>query len=146
MNELYETKISDKRWLVYDIPGDIGWIMYLIGVILCFVKSPEFTENRALLVIMVLAVIPALMMLLGVGELISERVQKLDRILPKKRLLRGFGALTCGGVVGTIISIVGLIYFSIAVNQSLTYLIVMAIGAILCTVFAGLIYKTFYKR
>ena len=27
---LYETKISDTRWWAYDIPGNAGWIAYLV--------------------------------------------------------------------------------------------------------------------
>lgn len=26
---IYKTDISDVRWMVYDIPGNIGWITYL---------------------------------------------------------------------------------------------------------------------
>lgn len=37
-------------------------------------------------------------MLVGIGELISERMQKRDRVLPKKRLYRSFGALAFGGL------------------------------------------------
>lgn len=28
---MYETKISSARWIMYDIPGNIGWILYLVG-------------------------------------------------------------------------------------------------------------------
>ena len=30
MNTLYKTEISDVRWMAYDIPGNVGWIAYLI--------------------------------------------------------------------------------------------------------------------
>lgn len=26
---MYETKISSDRWIMHDIPGNIGWILYL---------------------------------------------------------------------------------------------------------------------
>ena len=32
MNTLYKTEISDVRWMAYDIPGNIGWIAYLVCV------------------------------------------------------------------------------------------------------------------
>ncbi len=152
MNEIYETKISDKKWLAYDIPGNIGWIMYLAGVILCFAKSPELMENTGLFILLVLSVIPAFMMLFGVGELVSERIQKIDRLLPRKRLLRGFGVLTYAGVFGAVISIVILKFeYTLAYGSSVnsikvSYFIVMIIGAVLCAVFAGLIYKSFHKK
>ena len=28
--DTYRTTISDKRWIAYDIPGNIGWITWLI--------------------------------------------------------------------------------------------------------------------
>lgn len=48
----------------------------------------------------ILAIVPAVFMLIGVVELISERIAKLDWVLPKARLYRGFGALTLGGLLG----------------------------------------------
>lgn len=34
---MYESRISDARWIAYDTPGNICWITFLAGVILCFV-------------------------------------------------------------------------------------------------------------
>ena len=74
-------------------------------------------------------------------ELISERIAKLDRILPKERLYRGFGALTLGGIAGIPVSIIGLIVRS---NGNLP--LWMLIGAVLCAVFAGLCFKGYRKQ
>ena len=79
---IYETKISDARWWAYDLPGNAGWIAYLV----CLVKGLK----RGLNGFNMAALVPAGWMLLGVGELISERIAGLDRVLPKHRLLRGF--------------------------------------------------------
>lgn len=43
---MYESKISDAKWIAYDIPGNVGWIAFLVGLGLCFVKRPEITENK----------------------------------------------------------------------------------------------------
>ena len=32
MNSQYKTTISDARWIAYDIPGNIGWIIWLVCV------------------------------------------------------------------------------------------------------------------
>lgn len=32
MNTLYETEISDAGWIAYDIPGNVGWIIYIICI------------------------------------------------------------------------------------------------------------------
>ena len=82
---IYETGISDARWWAYDVPGNAGWIACLVTL----VKSMKSGLNA----FNTLASVPCGLMLLGVGELVSERIAGLDRVLPKRRLLRGFGAL-----------------------------------------------------
>ena len=36
---MYETKISDARWIAYDIPGNIGWIVYIVTVIIALINK-----------------------------------------------------------------------------------------------------------
>lgn len=79
-------------------------------------------------------------MLLGVGELISERIAGLGRILPGKRLRRGFGALTLGGIGGVLVSL-----FGVTTRRHGARPLWMAAGSALCALFAGLIYGGFRK-
>lgn len=144
--ELFETKITDLRWMAYDIPGNIGWIAYFAGVILCFVGKPDFMQYGEMKSIVIFSVIPAVLMLVGIIELISERIRKLDRVLPKKRLLRGFGALAFGGIAGMLVTLSGILYGMLVADAAdIVYLIIMLGGAMLCAVFAGLLYKG-YRR
>ena len=142
---MYETKISDGRWMAYDIPGNLGWISYITGLLLSFLKKPEFMDSRVLFALLLVSVIPALMMLIGILELINERIHKLDRILSKKRLYRGFGMLLFGGIAGTVLSALALICGLVTGKDSLAYVWLMLCGGILCAVFAGLLFKG-YKR
>ena len=143
---IYETKITDLRWIAYDIPGNIGWIVYFIGLFLCFVKKPEFMQYWGMAGIAIISVIPAVLMVVGIVELISERIHKLDRVLTRKRLFRGFGALTLGGIMGMVITFLGIVYGILMVKEtSLNYLILMFVGATLCAVFSGLLYKGYRK-
>lgn len=130
---LYETKISDARWWAYDLPGNAGWIAYL-SCLFHSLKRGLNTYNLA-------ALLPGGLMGLGVGELISERIAGLDRVLPKRRLLRGFGALTLGGIGGTIVSSLGLV----TQKEKKTPAIMLA-GSVLCAVFAGLCWQGYRKR
>jgi hypothetical protein len=130
---IYETKISDTRWWAYDIPGNAGWIAYLA----CLFHS----LRRGLNTFNMAALLPGGLMLLGVGELISERIAGLDRVLPKRRLLRGFGALTMGGIGGIVVSALGL-----AAQKEKKNPAVMLIGSVLCAVFAGLCWQGYGKR
>lgn len=145
--EIYETKITDLRWIAYDIPGNIGWIAYFTGMMLCFVRKPDFMQYGEMEGILILSVVPAVLMAVGIIELISERIHKLDRVLPKKRLLRGFGALALGGITGMLVTLFGILYGVFIVDaEEIVYLIVMLGGALLCAVFAGLLYKGYTGR
>jgi len=145
---IYESHISTARWLVYDVPGNVGWILYLVCLIRCFAKRPEFMEIPLVLISLVIGILPAVAMVVGIAELISERILKLDRILSKKRLYRGFGALTWGGLGGMIVGLTGL-FASLRGGYSVgecKLLILLAVGGALCAVFAGLIFKTFHPQ
>ena len=130
---IYETRISDARWWAYDIPGNAGWIAYLVFL----VKSMKSGRN----VFNTLALLPGGLMLLGVGELISERIAGLDRVLSKCRLLRGFGALTMGGIGGMIVSA-----FGVATQKEKKGPTIMMIGSLLCALFAGLCWQGYKRR
>lgn len=145
---VYESDISTVRWLVYDVPGNVGWIMYLVCLIQCFVKWPAFMEIPLVWLSVMVGIIPAVAMAVGIVEMISERILKFDRILPKKRLYRGFGALTWGGFGGII---VGLNALTAGMRAGFSageckLLILLAVGGALCVLFAGLIFKTFHPR
>ena len=130
---LYETNISDARWWAYDIPGNAGWIAYLA----CLVKS----LRRGASAFNLAALLPASLMGLGVGELVSERIAGLDRVLPKRRLLRGFGALTLGGIGGMLVSAL-----EIAVQKEKKHPAIMLAGSGLCALFAGLCWQGYKKQ
>jgi len=130
---LYESKISTRRWMVYDVLGNAGWITWIVCLILLFRRGVDaFT---------VLSAIPALVMLVGIAELISERIHKLDWVLPRARLYRGFGALTLGGVMGILVSTAGLLSGKVS---SLAWF--MLAGSTLCALFAWLLFREYKPR
>ena len=112
----------------------------------CFVEKPEFMQYWGLAAVAVLAIIPALLMLVGLVELISERIQKLDYILPKARVYRGFGALSLGGITGAAVALIGIVYaLIVGAGEDICYLYIMLAGGVLCAVFAGLCFKRYKK-
>ena len=136
---MYETNISNARWIAYDLPGNVGWIMYLV----CTGQELQAGVTFPSL----LSVMPAVMMLVGVVELISERIAKLDRVLPKKRLYRGFGALTFGGIAGAVVSAARLVLSrKPAKGINARRVRCMLIGSVLCAVFAGLLLAGYKKQ
>lgn len=140
---LYKSNISTVRWIACDILGNIGWILYFVGLILLFVNSPDYMKDAVMSLLIVISIVPAILMLVGITELISERIHKLDWTLPRVRLLRGFGALTFGGILGTAAAAVMLIFAAMISAGNLLYVWLMLTGGILCGLFAGLLYKQY---
>ena len=122
---IYKTEISDARWMVYDVPGNIGWMTYL-AMLAKMVRDREYGSAAV-------SAAPAALIITGVAELISERIEGLDRELPKARLYRGFGALTLGGITG--------IAASPITKSGKSKKLFMGGGAVLCAVFAGLLFR-----
>ena len=114
-------------------PRHIGWIVWLVCAALCWKDGATLFS--------VLAVLPALLMLLGVAELISERIAGLGRVLPKARVLRGFGALTLGGIMGISVAVSG--WMAKAGGHLPKW---MLAGAGLCALFAGLCWKGYRRK
>ncbi len=142
-DRIYVTDISNARWMTYDIPENVGWIIYIVCLVRCFVVKSDFISSWGLFGIIVISVIPAIFMIIGIAELVSERMAKLDRRLPKVRLLRGFGALVLGGIFGMAVSVLGLVYGYCIGERSLLLIWLMLLGSFLCFIFAELIYKTY---
>ena len=130
MNDLYHSDISVKRWIVYDIFGNIGWIIYYV----CVWKL----LRPGLTLLSFLALVAAAMMLVGLVELISERIAKLDYTLPKIRLWRGFGLLALGGICGAVVAAV------LLVVEPAPLPFWMLAGGVLCAVFSGLLFREYH--
>ena len=122
---IYKTEISDARWMAYDVPGNIGWMTYL-AMLAKMIRDREYGSAAV-------SAAPAALMITGVAELISERIEGIDRELPKNRLYRGFGTLTLGGITG--------IAASAMTKSGKSTKSFMGGGAALCAVFAGLLFR-----
>ena len=129
----YKTDISNALWWALDLPGNAGWIIYLVFYGLCL--------SHGMGLYSLVALIPALIMIVGVVELIRERILKLDRILPKMSLFLGFGALTLGGLVGIITSIIG--YFVITDSIIRDYLLWMTAGSVILAAVSGYLFSRY---
>ena len=43
--DLYETIISDVRWIAYDVPANLGWIAYIAALVLIFTNSADCSRS-----------------------------------------------------------------------------------------------------
>lgn len=130
---IYKTEISSAKWIIFDLPGNAGWIIWIVCTIKCLRQEANLYA--------ILSIMAAIFMMIGVLELISERVAGLSRVLTATRLHRGFGTLTLGGIIGIPISIYGIISKA---DHGLS--LWMLTGAVLCALFAGLIFVTFKRE
>ena len=64
MNDLYETKIPTAQWWAYDLPGNAGWIIWLICTWKCLAQGISAFS--------VLSLFPTILMIIGIIEIISE--------------------------------------------------------------------------
>lgn len=119
MKDLYEQNFHIKGGYMTSLEMLDG-LLYFICVWKRIIKSLDIYT--------IISILPAILMLIGIVELISERIVKLDFVLPKIRLFRGFGALTLGGICGVIFSIIELFI------KTETFSLWMLVGAILCSV------------
>ncbi|MFV0412368.1 MAG: hypothetical protein ACK5L3_03735 [Oscillospiraceae bacterium] len=147
---MYELKITNRQWWCYDIFGNIGWVLYGTGLFLYLAKNPAQLQNSgAITVALWGCLLGAALLLAGLAELISERVQGLSRVLPKARLYRGFGAIACGALVAAVASAV-LLAFALPIKKASTasplYSALMPGGALLCFAFVSRICKGFVKQ
>lgn len=143
---MYESRISDARWIAYDIPGNIGWIAFLAGVVLCAARRPPVMESGAIRALLLLDMLCGAAMLLAIAELIDERIRRLDRVLPKKRLYRGFGLLALAGLVGWAASLAALGVACAVGLGGKAYLLLMCGGGLLCLIFGGLLFREYKVR
>lgn len=64
MNDQYKISISDARWIAYDIPGNIGWITWLV----CVFRGLRKKRDAHTL----LSALPGVLMLIGVLKRLKE--------------------------------------------------------------------------
>lgn len=131
LREIYKSDISDREWIVYDIGGNLGWVLYFAGSYLAGGSAEGLFAA-------IVELLSALAILVGLIELICERVKKLDRVLPRYRVLLGFGALVLGGVLGCVAGVLRLEDGGFSVGG-----VLMTVGGALCSVFALQLYRRY---
>lgn len=139
--DLYENKISNVRWIAYDIPANLGWIAYITVLVLIFTNGAECSKS----ILTYFGVIPAVWLLIGIGELIGERIDKLDRVLLLRRLLRDFGVITIASLLGGLLSTVSFIV-DLTHGHFCLYHLVMTVGGFVCGMLALLLFKGYQRK
>ena len=48
MDTMYESKLTARRWIAYDLPGNIGWIVWIVCLILMLTQGVMQKSSRML--------------------------------------------------------------------------------------------------
>ena len=84
-NNLYKTTISNIRWIAYDIPGNIGWITYIV----CLIKGRKLSVIKR-----VSEIIPGgISQYLSVSNIRPEINAMVDRMKTGRRLIKEDGRI-----------------------------------------------------
>ena len=146
MNKIYETQISDKKWLTLRLISDVGWLMYFAGMALYMISGADGLGTVILSATFLLGWLCILAMLIGIIELVSQRIRKLNRRLKKSQLVSGFGFVVYGSLAGCLLSaasVVTDILFGYETGMCLAAQCVMAAGAFICFAFGLPIMRSF---
>ena len=76
------------------------------------------------------------------GTYESNKNGRKAHVLPKDRLYRGFGALTLGGICGTVYAAVSLYIYRNVYDTPLFWGLLCS--GILCAIFAGLLFREYH--
>ena len=70
---MYESKISDKRWLILGLLSDIGWIMLFAGIVMYMANGADGLGTVAISALFLVTLLSAVFVLFGVIALITRR-------------------------------------------------------------------------
>lgn len=143
---MYESNISDKKWLTLGLVSDVGWLMYFAGLALYMLNGADGLGTVIISALFLLNGLCVLAVLVGIIELILQRVRKLSRRLKRSQLVIGFGLVVYGALGGFLFtgaSVVIDILFGYEIGMCLAGQCLMAAGAFICFAFGLPIMRSF---
>ena len=143
----YRNTIDESKQRLFNILIAAGWIIYFISIFISFEFPPKFMYTGTMAQIVLFSFVPAIWMLIGIAEMIRERINKTRNILTKRQLTRGYFSLALGGLTGIAVTAIAWIYYYAKhLSGSTLVLAMMLTGAVLCTVFAGISYRGYEEK
>lgn len=146
MNKMYESNISDKKWLTLGLVSDVGWIAYFAGLALYMTSGADGLGTVIISVLFLLNCLCGLAVLVGIVALILQRVRKLSRRLKRSQLVIGFGLVVYGALGGFWVSGAAVVIDILSRYETglcFAAQCVMAAGAFICFAFGLPIMRSF---
>ena len=146
MNKIYTSELSGAKWLTLGLLSDAGWIAYFVGFVLYMANGADGLGTTALSVTFLLNCLCVLAVMIGIIEIISQRIRKLRRTIQKGDLIFGFGFTvfgSLGGFLSSGASAVMDILMNYESGMCFAAHIVTAAGALTCFAFGLPILRSF---
>ena len=146
---MYESKISDKRWLILGLLSDIGWIMLFAGIVMYMANGADGLGTVAISALFLVTLLSAVFVLFGVIALITQRMRKIDRVLTKRQLVISFGFVVFGALTAAAASMGSVFVDALWHYETGVCFIaqcLMYAGGLICFAFGYPIFKSFKKR
>lgn len=146
---MYESKISDKRWLILGLLSDIGWIMLFSGIVMYMVNGADGLGTVAISALFLITLLSAVFVLIGVIALITQRIRKIDRVLTKRQLVISFGFVVFGALTAAAASMGSVFVDALWHYETGVCFIarcLMYAGGLICFAFGYPIFKSFKRQ
>ena len=119
---------------------------YIAALVRLFWKWPRFFQVQALKIVMLLAIVPALIAVAGLGEIFVEWMDHRFDVLPDRKRKRGLGLVALGGAAGAVVSLFAFI-LNLTVGSGFSRLLLgMPLAAAVCCCATLMIYKSFSRK
>ncbi len=142
----YTTKLSDNKRLTLGLISDAGWIAYFTGFGLYLTNGADGLGTVALSVTFLLNCLAVLAVFVGIIEILSQRIRRLNRTVQKGDLIFGFGFVVYGALGGLLVSGASAvidILLRYETGMCFASQIIMAAGALVCFAFGLPIMRSF---
>ena len=142
----YETGISKSKWLTMGLVSDAGWIAYFTGFALYIINGADGLGTVVLSALFLLNCLAVISVVIGIAELISQRIRKLSRRLSPLQLAVGFGFVVFGSLAGFLFSAAASVIDLLSGYESgmcFAAQIIMASGAVVCFAFGLPVLRSF---
>ncbi len=146
MNKIYTTELSGAKWLTLGLLSDFGWIAYFVGFVLYMANGADGLGTTALSVTFLLNCLCVLAVMIGIIEIISQRIRKLRRTIQKGDLIFGFGFVvfgSLGGFLSSGASAVMDILMKYESGMCFASQLLMTVGSLVCFAFGLPVLRSF---
>ena len=137
---------KSAKWLALGLLSDLGWIAYFAGFALYMAGGADGLGTVAISVTFLLNGLAVLAVIIGILEIISQRIRKIRRTVQRADLIFGFGFVVFGGLAGFLLSGVSAvidIFLKYETGICFAAQIIMAAGGLVCFAFGWPILRSF---